>query len=98
MAGLLYSTGMDNTGAKVASAKLFDKATQMLLPVLTLGGYALTSARRPELGVVVSMSAQIFWLYAGWQAYKKAGQIGILITAVLLTLILAYGIVNYWLI
>ncbi len=87
---------MVNMKSKIVKQTFFDKVTQILLPVLTLGGYALTSARRPELGVVVTMSAQVFWLYAGWQAYKKAGQIGILITAVLLTFILAYGIVNYW--
>lgn len=77
--------------------QIFDKATQILLPVLTILGFFLTSAKKPELGIPIQLASQVFWLYSAWQAYKKAGQIGILITALLLTAILIYGTFNYWL-
>lgn len=77
---------------------LFDQTTQFALPVFTIMGFLLTSLKMPELGLIFNLIAQIFWLYASWQAWKKANQIGILITTIIITLILLYGIANYWLI
>jgi hypothetical protein len=74
----------------------FDKATQLLLPSLTITGFLLTSLKRPDLGLLFNFTAQIFWLYSGWQAWKKAGQIGIFLTTIVLTLIVSFGIINYW--
>ncbi|HZE87098.1 MAG TPA: hypothetical protein VE090_02710 [Methylomirabilota bacterium] len=75
---------------------LFNKLTQFLLPTLTILGFALTSFKKPELGLIFNLLAQIFWLYASWQAWKKAGQVGIFITTLIITVIVSYGIINYW--
>jgi hypothetical protein len=75
----------------------FNKATQILLPVLTILGFFLTSIKNPETGLLFSLIAQIFWIYAGWQAWKKAGQFGIFITAILTTAVVLFGVINYWL-
>lgn len=76
--------------------KLFNKATQVLLPVLTILGFLFTALKKPQLGLVFNLSAQVFWLYSSWQAWKKAKQIGIFITTLIITVILLYGVINYW--
>jgi len=75
---------------------LFHKLTQVLLPILTIVGFMLTSFKRPDLGLIFNLLAQIFWLYASWQAWKNAKQVGIFITSLIITLLLIYGVINYW--
>ncbi len=87
---------MNSTTTNNQIINLFDKAAQLLLPALTLIGFGLTSLKRPELGLIFNMIAQIFWLYSGYQAWRKAGQIGVFITVVCVTIIIGAGIINYW--
>jgi riboflavin transporter FmnP len=75
---------------------LFDKATQILLPIFTILGFLFTSLKKPELGLIFNLISQVFWLYAAWQSWKKAGQIGIFITSIIISIILLYGVINYW--
>ncbi|MEK7571723.1 MAG: hypothetical protein AAB553_05615 [Patescibacteria group bacterium] len=82
---------------KKQAAIIFNKSTQIFLPALTILGFYFTSIKQPEYGLVLNLSAQIFWLYSGWQAWKKAGQVGIFITSLIITAILMYGVINYWL-
>lgn len=79
-------------------SSLFDQITQFALPTFTIMGFLLTSLKMPELGLVFNLISQIFWLYASYIAWKKANQIGILITTLIITVILLFGIANYWLI
>ncbi len=74
----------------------FDKLTQILLPVLTVGGYFLTANKMPKAGFIIATISQVFWLYTSYQSYKKAGQVGILITTIVMTIINLYGIYNWW--
>ena len=76
--------------------KIFNKVTQILLPTLTILGFYFTAIKKPELGLIFNLSAQVFWLYASWQAWKKAGQVGIFITTLIITVIVSYGVINYW--
>ncbi len=76
--------------------KYFNKATQVMLPTLTILGFALTSFKKPELGLISNLVAEIFWLYSSWRAWKKAGQLGIFITTIIVTAVLIYGVINYW--
>ena len=78
-------------------AGLLQKSTQILLPGLTILGFLLTSLKMPQYGIVINLVAQIFWIYAGWQAWKKASQIGIFINSVIVTVIILAGVINYWL-
>ncbi|MBP6994283.1 hypothetical protein KBB12_03510 [Candidatus Woesebacteria bacterium] len=74
----------------------FDKLTQILLPILTVVGLTLTANRMPKPGFIISSISQIFWLYTSYQSYKKAGQVGILITTVIMTFVNIYGIYSWW--
>jgi len=75
---------------------IFNKATQVLLPTLSILGFLFTSLKKPQYGLIFSLFSEIFWLYSSWQAWKKAKQIGIFITTIFITLIIAYGVINYW--
>lgn len=75
---------------------VFDKLTQFLLPTFTILGFLLTSLKRPDLGLVSNLIAQVFWLYSSWIAWKKAKQFGIFITTLVITVILIFGVANYW--
>ncbi len=76
--------------------KIFDNLTQFLLPAFSIAGFALVAVKKPELGLISSLVSQVFWLYSGWQAWKRAGQIGIFITSLIITAVVSYGIINYW--
>ena len=78
------------------ASKAFDRTAQVMLPLLTLSGFSLTSLKYPGYGLIFNLSAQIFWLYSGWKAWKNAGQIGLFITSTALTVILVYGVLNYF--
>ncbi len=70
--------------------------SQFLLPFFTVLGFLFTSFKIPQWGLIFNLIAQVFWLYSGWQAWKKANQIGIFIASVMITIIVAYGVLNYW--
>ena len=77
--------------------KLFDRFAQFALPSLTIGAQIITALKYPEWGLVVNLAAQPFWLYSSWKAYKQAGQSGVLVTTIIMTIVLTFGIINYWL-
>jgi hypothetical protein len=70
---------------------------QIGLVVCTGLGFLLTSLKLPHYGVIANLIGQVFWLYSSYRAWREADQIGIFISTVLITLILIYGVTNYWL-
>lgn len=78
------------------SKNFFQTVTQVMLPAFTIVGFALTSLKMPEWGLLFTLIAQVFWIYASWQAWKKANQIGIFITTLVTALIVTAGVINYW--
>lgn len=74
----------------------WNRTVQVCLPVFTVGGFALESLKIPEWGVVLSLISQIFWLYASYRAWKEAKQLGMFINTIILTIVFAFGVVNYW--
>jgi hypothetical protein len=76
--------------------KLFNNVAQFALPGLTIGAQIATSLKFPQYGLILNLLAQPFWLYSSWKAWKQAGQIGILITTIIFTIITTLGIINYW--
>ncbi len=80
---------------KKRESSLFDKATQVLLPTLTVGGLLLVSLKLPVYGLTLTLAAQIFWFYAAWKAWHEAGQIGIFVTTVAMTIVTILGLINY---
>lgn len=69
---------------------------QIGLLAFTTTGFLLMSLKLPQYGLIVSLVAQIFWMYASYKAWKEAGQIGIFINTLVLTGVFTYGVLNYW--
>ena len=82
---------------EVKDNKLFNTIVQVAIPVLTISVQIAIAMKLPQWGLVINMLAQPFWIYSAWKAYKQAGQIGLLITTVLVTIVIALGLINYWL-
>lgn len=76
--------------------RIFNKSSQILIPLFTVLGFLLISMQRADLGLIFNMIAQPFWFYSTWKSYKEAGQYGLLLTTVIMTFILGYGLFNYW--
>lgn len=66
------------------------------LILFSIGGFLLMSLKLPEYGLIVSFIAQIFWFYTSYKAWKGAKQFGIFINTVVVTIIIVYGVLNYW--
>jgi hypothetical protein len=73
-----------------------DSLSQIAIPIFTVLGYLLTSIKHPEWGLIASLISQPFWFHSSYKAYKEAGQVGILITSIILSLIILGGVINYW--
>ena len=78
--------------------KSFNFLTQVAIPTLTIGTQIAIALKLPQWGLVINMIAQPFWIYSGWKSYKQAGQIGLFITTIVVTVIIGLGLVNYWII
>jgi len=75
----------------------FDRSTQILLPILTVTGFLLVSLKKPEFGLIVVLISQVFWIYTSYKAWKNAGQIGLMVTSIIMSGVALYGVMNYWL-
>jgi hypothetical protein len=75
---------------------MFNAFMQIGLVGFTGLGFLLTSLKLPQYGLVANLISQIFWLYSAYQAWRKANQIGIFINTIAITLILLFGVFNYW--
>jgi hypothetical protein len=78
------------------SRKLLDTVMNTGLVVFTMLGFLLTSMKLPEYGLISNLVSEIFWVYSAYRSWKEANQIGILITTVMITGILIWGVINYW--
>ncbi|MDP2708682.1 MAG: hypothetical protein Q8O93_01345 [bacterium] len=76
--------------------KFFNSVSQLAIPLLTIGGQIVYAFKFPQYGLLLNLAAQPFWIYSSWKAYRNAGQIGILITTVIFTIVTVAGLVNYW--
>jgi hypothetical protein len=74
-----------------------DNISQIAIPALTVGSYILTSLKHPEWGLLLAFASQPFWLYSSYKSYKQAGQSGIFLNTVVMTFVILFGIINYWL-
>ena len=80
-----------------SNKSLFNTITQIAIPTLTISVQVAIAMKLPQWGLVIKMIAQPFWIYSAWKAYKEAGQIGLLITTILVTVVIGFGLINYWL-
>ncbi len=75
---------------------LFNAVMQVGLVGFTMLGVFLTAIKLPQYGLIATLVSEIFWVYSAYRAWKEAGQIGILIVTFCITIIAAFGVVNYW--
>jgi len=73
-----------------------NNTAQISLVVFTMLGFLLTSLKLPAYGLIFNLIAQVFWLYSSYKAWKNANQVGIFINTILITLVVLWGIINYW--
>lgn len=73
-----------------------NNVVQIGLVVFSMLGFLLTSLKLPQYGLISALVSEIFWLYSSYKAWKNADQIGIFITTIIVTLIVLFGVVNYW--
>ena len=69
---------------------------QVGLVGFTMLGFLLTAFKLPQYGLIANLISEIFWIYSAYKAWKEANQVGIFICAILITLILLWGVINYW--
>lgn len=69
--------------------KSFDTFSQFALPVLTIGGQIALAMKYPEWALIIVLLSQPFWFYSSWKSYREAGQIGILITTIIYSIVTA---------
>ena len=69
---------------------------QVGLVVFTILGYLLTSLKIPQFGLIAALISQIFWIYSSHKAWKQAEQVGIFIVTIVITVIVLFGVINYW--
>jgi hypothetical protein len=74
----------------------FNAVVQIGLVGFTGLGFLLTSLKQPQYGLIANLVSQMFWLYSSYRAWREADQVGIFITSICITFILAYGVANYW--
>jgi hypothetical protein len=76
--------------------KVFGSVFQFAIPILTIASQVVISLKSPEYGLIIGLTAQPFWLYSSWKAYKEAGQAGILVNTVVVAILILGGVINYW--
>lgn len=69
---------------------------QIGLTVTTMAGFLLTALKLPQYGLILSLISEFFWVYSSYKAWKQANQFGIFVTTILITIIVAFGVINYW--
>ena len=74
----------------------FNNLAQIGLVLFTMIGFLLTALKLPQYGLIFNLFAQIFWLYSSYKGWKNANQIGMFINTILITAIVLWGIINYW--
>ena len=75
----------------------FNKVAQFAIPTFTLGGILLIALKQPAWGLLANLIAQPFWLYSTYKAWKSMGQWGMFINTLAFTVIVLFGVVNYFL-
>lgn len=82
---------------KELERRSLNNVMQVGLVGFTMLGFLLTSLKLPQYGVAANLVSEIFWLYGTYKAWKEANQIGMFINTLIVTAILIFGVINYWL-
>ncbi len=69
---------------------------QVCLVFFSSMGFLLTGLKLPQYGLISALISEIFWIYSSYKAWKEADQIGMFINSVIITLVVLFGVINYW--
>jgi hypothetical protein len=69
---------------------------QVGLVLFTILGFLLTSLKLPAYGLIFNLIAQFFWIYSSYKAWRNANQFGMFINTIIISAIVLWGIINYW--
>lgn len=83
-------------GVVVKQHLIFNNLVQVGLVLFTMLGFLLTSFRLPQYGLIANLVSEIFWLHSSYKAWKNADQFGMFITTIIITVIVLFGVINYW--
>jgi len=74
----------------------FNNLAQVCIVSFTMFGFLLTALKLPQWGLASNLTAQPFWLYSSYKSWKNADQFGAFITTLIITVVLLFGVINYW--
>ncbi len=69
---------------------------QVGLVIFTMLGFLFTSLKLPAYGLIFNLISEIFWIYSSYKAWKNANQLGMFINTLIITAIVFWGVINYW--
>ncbi len=75
----------------------FNNLAQICIVLFTILGFLFTSFKMPAWGLIFNLISQPFWLYSTYKSWKNADQIGTFINSLMITIVLIWGVINYWL-
>ncbi len=74
----------------------FNGLVQVSVVSFTLLGFLLTALKMPQWRLISNLVSQPFWLYSSYKSWKNADQIGAFINTLILTIVILFGVINYW--
>jgi hypothetical protein len=74
----------------------FNNLAQICIVSFTLLGFLLTALKLPQWGLISNLLSQPFWFYSSYKSWKNADQFGFFITTIIITGVLLFGVINYW--
>jgi hypothetical protein len=74
----------------------FNGLMQVCVVFFTMLGFLLIAFKQPGWGLISNLVSEPFWLYSSYKSWKKADQIGAFVNTVMITLILIFGVLNYF--
>lgn len=91
--------GEVNTTRRPAQSgrSLMGRTTQWLLPLFTVGEFALVSFKLPAWSMLFSLASLPFWFTNSWAMWRDCRRAGALISTAATTVFILFGVANYWL-
>lgn len=75
----------------------FNGLIQVCVVFFTMLGFLLIALKLPGWGLISNLISQPFWFYSSYKSWKNADQIGAFINTLMITVILIFGVINYFL-
>jgi hypothetical protein len=74
----------------------FNNLIQVCVVFFTILGFLLIALKLPGWGLLSNLASQPFWFYSSYKSWKNADQIGAFLNTLIITAVLLFGVLNYW--